>query len=398
MILISRETMNHHNQHFGDRKKRVPVFIFLFVMTAILTGCQHEKSAVNTPPIIEVPNQSTTSTPTTALPDLQPEQPPIVAEKKVYTTVDFSEYNSDYQFKAIIPPNYQVEYVNVIESINIYDPQAEGGVPRDQPQIFIRKFSASTFLTLNTVDIFSREERMVGRHEAVLYDIQKKQSVADFPDQPKWRNERHKVLDIRYTEINPSIFFVFAYNPAFGDVEFQRFIDSLIFYNDRESFHSPLDPPENRVTKKPFGIYVTLENSPVQPEKFTGYHTGTDFEIYEDELLPDIPVLAICGGVIKERKRVNGYGGVVIQECIFENQPVHVLYGHVSLDDADVGAYIPPGRIIAKLGRDKSEETDGERKHLHLGIVKGTKVDLRGYMSDKAELDMWLDFGEFVPL
>ncbi|HCE86747.1 MAG TPA: hypothetical protein DEP08_03060, partial [Candidatus Jacksonbacteria bacterium] len=143
--------MNHHNQHFGDRKKRVPVFIFLFVMTAILTGCQHEKSAVNTPPIIEVPNQSTTSTPTTALPDLQPEQPPIVAEKKVYTTVDFSEYNSDYQFKAIIPPNYQVEYVNVIESINIYDPQAEGGVPRDQPQIFIRKFSASTFLTLNTV-------------------------------------------------------------------------------------------------------------------------------------------------------------------------------------------------------------------------------------------------------
>ena len=77
---------------------------------------------------------------------------------------------------------------------------------------------------------------------------------------------------------------------------------------------------------------------------------------------------------------------------------MHVLYGHVSLDDADVGAYIPPGRIIAKLGRDKSEETDGERKHLHLGIVKGTKVDLRGYMSDKAELDMWLDFGEFVPL
>ena len=205
------------------------------------------------------------------------------------------------------------------------------------------------------------------------------------------------MLDIRYTEINPSIFFVFAYNPAFGDAEFQRFIDSLIFYNDRESFYPPLDPPENRVTKKPFGMYITLENSPVQPEKFTGYHTGTDFEIYEDELLPDIPVLATCGGVIKERKRVNGYGGVVIQECMFENQPVRVLYGHVSLDDADVGAYIPPGRIIAKLGRDKSEETDGERKHLHLGIVKGMIIDARGYVSAKAEFDTWLDFSEFVP-
>src|SRR3990167_9709737 len=397
MILIFRETMNHHIQYFGDIKKCMFVIIFVLVIAFFLTGCQHEKSAVNTPHIIEVPNQSTTSTPTTAFPDLPPEQPPIVAEKNVYTTVDFSEYNSDYQFKALIPPSYQVEYVAQLESINIYDQAAKGDAPRDQSQIFIRKFSANAFLTLNTVDIFSREERMVGRHKAVLYDIQKKQSVSDFPDQPKWRNARHKVLDIRYTEVNPSVFFVFAYNPAFGDAEFQRFIDSLIFYNDRESFHSPLDPPENRVTKKPFGIYVTLENSPVQPEKFTGYHTGTDFEINEYELLPDIPVLAICGGVIKDRKRVNGYGGVVIQECIFENQPVRVLYGHVSLDDADVGAYIPPGRIIAKLGRDKSEETDGERKHLHLGIVKGMIIDARGYVSAKAEFDTWLDFSEFVP-
>jgi hypothetical protein len=30
--------------------------------------------------------------------------------------------------------------------------------------------------------------------------------------------------------------------------------------------------------KKPFGIYITPENSPVQPENFTGYHTGIDVE------------------------------------------------------------------------------------------------------------------------
>ncbi|MBI4359620.1 MAG: M23 family metallopeptidase [Candidatus Jacksonbacteria bacterium] len=375
-------------------------YFFLLITTLILTGCQHEKSAVNTATIVEPPPQPTTSTPT-ASPDV-PSKPPSIIEKEV----DFSASDTDYQFKALIPPSYQVEYVAQLESINIYDPAAEGESIRDKSQIFIRKFSANAFLTLNTVDIFSREEKMVGRHKAILYDIQKKQSVADFPDQPKWRNERHQVLDVRHAEINPSIFFVFAYNPALGDAEFQRFINSIIFYNDRESFRQPLSPAENRVTKKSFGIYITPENSPVQPEKFTGYHTGTDFEIFEDELRPDIPVLAVCGGVIKERKRVNGYGGVVIQECVFEDEPVRVLYGHVSLDDefalrpigAGVGTYIPPGRIITKLGEDKSEETDGELKHLHLGIIKGTTVDLRGYVSNNAELDKWFDFGEFIQL
>jgi hypothetical protein len=318
--------------------------------------------------------------------------------------VDFTYYDSDYQFKALIPPSYQVEYVAPIESINIYDPAAEGDSPRNQSQIFIRKFTANAFLTLNTVDIFSREEKMVGRHKAVLYDIQKKPDVANFANQPKWRNERHKVLDIRYAEINPSIFFIFSYNPQLSEQAFQKFIDSLIFYNDRESFHQPLLPAENRVTKKPFGIYITPENSPVQPEKFSGYHTGTDFEIAEEELLQDVPVRAICGGVIKERKRVNGYGGVIIQECMFENQPVRVLYGHVSLDDEfaprpiGVSTYIPPGKIIAKLGADKSEETDGERKHLHLGIIKGTTVDVRGYVANKQELEKWLNFEEFISL
>src|SRR5579863_6635904 len=40
----------------------------------------------------------------------------------------------------------------------------------------------------------------------------------------------------------------------------------------------PISGGLSRVTKKPFGIYVTPQNSPVQPEKFTGFHTGIDFE------------------------------------------------------------------------------------------------------------------------
>src|SRR5579871_4518385 len=43
-----------------------------------------------------------------------------------------------------------------------------------------------------------------------------------------------------------------------------------------------------RVTKKPFGIYVTPTDSPVQPERFTGYHTGADGE-YGD-ITADVPV------------------------------------------------------------------------------------------------------------
>src|SRR5438105_4096773 len=45
----------------------------------------------------------------------------------------------------------------------------------------------------------------------------------------------------------------------------------------------PIGNSLSRVTKKPFGIYITPQNSPVQPEKFKGYHTGVDFETTADE-------------------------------------------------------------------------------------------------------------------
>ncbi|MGE5392302.1 MAG: hypothetical protein ACM3NH_00970 [Candidatus Saccharibacteria bacterium] len=39
----------------------------------------------------------------------------------------------------------------------------------------------------------------------------------------------------------------------------------------------PLADWQERVTKKPFGIFVSPGHSPVDPERFRGYHTGTDF-------------------------------------------------------------------------------------------------------------------------
>ncbi|MEK7447653.1 MAG: hypothetical protein AAB632_02570, partial [Patescibacteria group bacterium] len=87
----------------------------------------------------------------------------------------------------------------------------------------------------------------------------------------------------------------------------------------------PIAGAESRVTKKPFGIYITPQNSPVQPEKFSGYHTGTDFETTPEEASQDIPVYAICTGKIRNKEIVSGYGGVIVQECTVDGQIVTVL-------------------------------------------------------------------------
>ena len=151
-----------------------------------------------------------------------------------------------------------------------------------------------------------------------------------------------------------------------------------------------------RVTKKPFGIYITPEISPVQPERFSGYHTGVDYEIFSDEQDVDVPVYAICGGEIVAKRAVRGYGGVVIQSCKLDGQELRVLYGHVSLPSIpwSTGDFAAPGAQIAVLGQ-PPDETGGERKHLHLGVHKGAAVDLRGYVGAREELEQWVDVPVF---
>lgn len=58
----------------------------------------------------------------------------------------------------------------------------------------------------------------------------------------------------------------------------------------------PINDFFQRITKKPFGIFITPKNSPVQPEKFMGYHTGVDIE-YGD-ITGDVPVYAIANGQV----------------------------------------------------------------------------------------------------
>lgn len=169
---------------------------------------------------------------------------------------------------------------------------------------------------------------------------------------------------------------------------------------ESDLFFAPLDKLEERVTKKPFGIYITPANSPVSPEKFSGYHTGADFEILPGEENQDIMISAICEGRLLEKRTATGYGGIIVQACLLDNEDITVIYGHLDLDSisAKVGDTLKAGQALGLLGDGYSTATDGERKHLHLGIHRGTDINIRGYVASAADLDNWYDPIEIIDL
>ena len=155
----------------------------------------------------------------------------------------------------------------------------------------------------------------------------------------------------------------------------------------------------SRITKKPFGIFVTQRNSPVSPERFSGYHSGTDFEVFEEEDPESIIVTAICSGTLHYKKWINGYGGVAVQACLRGGEPLTVLYGHLDIRSIEkgIGAELKKGDVIGHLGKGYTEETDGERPHLHLSIHKGERVNLKGYVRREEELEAWFDPIYLIP-
>lgn len=158
-------------------------------------------------------------------------------------------------------------------------------------------------------------------------------------------------------------------------------------------FHAPLTNIDNRVTKKLFGTYVTPQNSPIQPEKFNGYHTGIDYETFTNEQNVDIQVHSICAGKLLLKEYATGYGGVAVQLCELNGEPITIIYGHLRLSSISLNTNdnITKGVIIGVLGTAHSSETDGERKHLHLGIHKGTSINILGYVNSKELLHSWID-------
>lgn len=313
--------------------------------------------------------------------------------------IHFSEFSDIYKFSALILPTWKVEYIPELESVSIYDDSLPGVDSLEKSQIFIRHFRADKFLTLGTVDILERSSTFVHGHEAVSYEIKKKSGVANFSGQPFWRSEQHKLVDIRFGKKGQGEFYVFSYNPELEVDIFNNFLESLVFDNDVESFIYPLKDGSKRITKKPFGLFVEPDSSPVQPEKFFGYHTGTDFEIFSGEDSIDVVVNTICGGKIKSKKQINGYGGVVVQSCNLNGEQVSVVYGHLKLSSTDqlrVGTYLKPGATVGVLGKGFSEETFGERKHLHLGIYKGSNENVGGYVTNKSALEAWIDLETII--
>lgn len=160
----------------------------------------------------------------------------------------------------------------------------------------------------------------------------------------------------------------------------------------------PLDQAKERVTKKPFGIRIDQGTSPVQPERFSGYHTGVDFETFPSEAMTDVAVRAICSGEVLVKRRASGYGGLLVTSCVLDGQEVTVTYGHLRLASVTraVGEHVESGDQIGVLGTGGSSETDGERKHLHLSIYRGAAPNIFGYVSDRDDLSRWLDPCLFV--
>lgn len=166
--------------------------------------------------------------------------------------------------------------------------------------------------------------------------------------------------------------------------------------------HMPLPETQRRATPLYFGLSVTPdpEKNPIDPpERFEGFHAGTDFEVSKDELSADVPVFAICEGEVLFSGTVEGYGGLLVENCMIKGEEVTVLYGHVDPTDLPkTGAKLSKGESFAILGENRSSETDGNRKHLHLGIHRGHELDILGYVQKEEDLATYMDAEEVLPL
>lgn len=151
----------------------------------------------------------------------------------------------------------------------------------------------------------------------------------------------------------------------------------------------PIDGYYQRQTLKQFGTFVDqafLDRHPNEFRnngfpKFTGYHAAVDVDYPGvDEQSTEVPVKAVAGGEVIYKGTVVGYGGVIVIRHT-DPESVTTLYGHVRVADApvQVGDQVTAGQTIAYLGAPYSDQTGGERKHLHFGIHQGTALGLEGH-------------------
>lgn len=151
---------------------------------------------------------------------------------------------------------------------------------------------------------------------------------------------------------------------------------------------APVADFKARITKKFFGTYVTPQNSPVQPERFTGYHTGVDVE-YGDRT-DDVPVVAVVDAQVTMAQWMSGYGGLLVLRGSISGHEDYLLYGHLRPSSLPaVGSAVKQGDQVGLLGTAFSHDTDGERRHLHFAIYARDPADIRGYVQSQSELSAW---------
>jgi len=165
---------------------------------------------------------------------------------------------------------------------------------------------------------------------------------------------------------------------------------SVATTTNTNSLADPIADFKSRVTKKPFGIYITPQTSPIQPERFTGYHTGADVE-YQD-VTADVPVYAVSDGKVVLSETASGYGGVFMIEIQLNGAKHTVLYGHIRPSSLPkVGTQVTKSQQLAVLGTGYSTDTDGERRHLHFAVLADNSLNIKGYVSTKSQLSSWID-------
>ncbi len=156
----------------------------------------------------------------------------------------------------------------------------------------------------------------------------------------------------------------------------------------------PIDQFFTRITKKPFGIHITPKNSPVSPERFSGYHTAVDVE-YGD-VTDDVEVRAIAAGTVVVSRTADGYGGVMVIRHTIDDKSISALYGHLRPSSMLAsGKPVTIGQKIAVLGTGYSSETDNERRHLHFGLRVDDNATIKGYVQNESELTGWQDPQQF---
>lgn len=316
-----------------------------------------------------------------------------IKEESIYKKIYMSEVTnaaSEFNFSVEVPQKWQAEATSSIEALSFFE---QGSSVLNNSQIFVRHFEANTFLTLTTVNILERQELIINGKPAVRYVIEKKASIANFSNQPSWRNEKHTVTDIRVSDASPSVFLVIAKNPKLDEATYQHFLNSINF-DDKMSIFEPVKEFKERITKKSFGTYITPESSPIQSEKFKGYHTGVDVE-YGDTV-GEAEVFSVAQGTVVAAKSVSGYGGVLVIKHVINSKEILTIYGHLALKSLPKeGIMVKKGQKIGVLGDGGTSETDGERKHLHFAMLKEQSIDFRGYVQIQEELSSWynpLDF------